>query len=238
MTSRYMSYACALKVANWRISHIHAFFNQELLAFCTKTLACLFVPGRFQKKKPWVYLSTDLPLYIAEFRCRDACDKNQMEETKAESKDPENGAWCHVNDGILDEFSGWVGVVVACWRVEQIIKYCQLIYQYTDVFHVESVPSALQIYEHLTFTWFFVSGPDLDRGWHFLDASQKPLHDFSVGTFTPLHPLHLKTHSLAMFGPRQTSLIVPCRIFEIDPDHQVPSRADDGHLFCSELFAW
>lgn len=158
MTSRYMSYACALKVANWRISHIHAFFNQELLAFCTKTLACLFVPGRFQKKKPWVYLSTDLPLYIAEFRCRDACDKNQMEETKAESKDPENGAWCHVNDGILDEFSGWVGVVVACWRVEQIIKYCQLIYQYTDVFHVESVPSALQIYEHLTFTWFFVSG--------------------------------------------------------------------------------
>jgi len=31
-------------------------------------------------------------IYTGFFRCRDACDKNQMEETKAENKDPENGA--------------------------------------------------------------------------------------------------------------------------------------------------
>lgn len=133
----------------------------------------------------------DLPLCIAEFRCRDACDKNQMEETKAENKDPENGAWCHVNDGILDEFSGWVGVVVACWRVEQIIKYCQLIYiSILMCFMLKVFPVHCKFMNiYMFFLWVV---RDLDRGWHFLDASQKPLHDFSVGTFTPLHPLHLK----------------------------------------------
>ena len=79
------------------------------------------------KKSPWVCLSTDLPLYTAEFRCRDACDKNQMEETKAESK------ILRMELDVTSMMAFWMNLVdglgvVACWRVGQIIKYRQLTY--------------------------------------------------------------------------------------------------------------
>ena len=79
------------KLAN--LTHTCIFQSRTTGFLHKKTLACLFVPGRFHKNTlECTSRKVDTPLCIAEFRCRDACDKNQMEETKAENKDPENGA--------------------------------------------------------------------------------------------------------------------------------------------------
>ena len=153
MTSRYMSYVCALKVANWRISHIHAFFNQELLAFCTKNPLPAYLFREDFKKTP---LSVPLEKSISHFASLSSDAGMLVTRTRWKKPKPRIKILRMELDGILDEFSGWVRV--GCSLLESGTDY-QVLSTYISVYWCVSCWKCSQCIANLwTFTCFFVSG--------------------------------------------------------------------------------